>query len=313
MAIDMSTVKAITHNNKDVVKIEDSLGNVLWQKVHDIIYMSSSTSYQYELDNLVWNTKTWTGFTNLYGNCIWSDGTNIYYSGGGTNTQYGLDETNLTWSTKTWTGLSNVYGNCIWTDGTNIYHSRNGVTHKLVNGAWQSKTWTGGNWASLDGDYIWTDGTDIYCTRSRTTYVLDMANDGWSALTSANLPASGSNPPGQGWDMWSDGIDYYYSYGSGGATRYYYVFDKTTKSWSTKTFTFSGAALAAQNGLQGGKVYKYEGKYYFTYSDHQYVLDVATSTWTQSDFTNQSSSIRGSDIWDLHGHCLTEARALAKK
>ena len=33
MAIDMTTVKAISYNNKDVVKIEDSNANVLWQKV----------------------------------------------------------------------------------------------------------------------------------------------------------------------------------------------------------------------------------------------------------------------------------------
>lgn len=32
MAIDMTTVKEITHNNKDVIKIEDSNGNILWQK-----------------------------------------------------------------------------------------------------------------------------------------------------------------------------------------------------------------------------------------------------------------------------------------
>ena len=32
MAIDMTTVKQIMHNNKEVVKIEDGLGKVLWQK-----------------------------------------------------------------------------------------------------------------------------------------------------------------------------------------------------------------------------------------------------------------------------------------
>lgn len=32
MSIDMTTVKEITHNNKEVVKIEDSNGNILWQK-----------------------------------------------------------------------------------------------------------------------------------------------------------------------------------------------------------------------------------------------------------------------------------------
>ena len=33
MAIDMTTVKQIMHNNKEVVKIGDGLGKVLWQKV----------------------------------------------------------------------------------------------------------------------------------------------------------------------------------------------------------------------------------------------------------------------------------------
>lgn len=32
MSIDMTTVKQIMHNNKEVVKIEDSNGNVMWQK-----------------------------------------------------------------------------------------------------------------------------------------------------------------------------------------------------------------------------------------------------------------------------------------
>ena len=32
MAIDMTTVKQIMHGNKEVAKIEDSLGNILWQK-----------------------------------------------------------------------------------------------------------------------------------------------------------------------------------------------------------------------------------------------------------------------------------------
>lgn len=32
MAIDMTTVKQIMHNNKEVAKIEDGLGNILWQK-----------------------------------------------------------------------------------------------------------------------------------------------------------------------------------------------------------------------------------------------------------------------------------------
>ena len=36
MAIDMTTVKQIMHNNKEVVKIEDGLGNILWQKASPV-------------------------------------------------------------------------------------------------------------------------------------------------------------------------------------------------------------------------------------------------------------------------------------
>lgn len=32
MAVDMSNVKQIMHNNKEVIKIEDHLGNIIWQK-----------------------------------------------------------------------------------------------------------------------------------------------------------------------------------------------------------------------------------------------------------------------------------------
>ena len=35
MAVDMSNVKQIMHNNKEVIKIEDSLGHIIWQKVSE--------------------------------------------------------------------------------------------------------------------------------------------------------------------------------------------------------------------------------------------------------------------------------------
>lgn len=38
MAVDMSNVKQIMHNNKEVIKIEDHLGNIIWQKEEDQPY-----------------------------------------------------------------------------------------------------------------------------------------------------------------------------------------------------------------------------------------------------------------------------------
>lgn len=37
MAINMTTVKKIMHNNKEVAKIEDKLGNILWQKEQPVV------------------------------------------------------------------------------------------------------------------------------------------------------------------------------------------------------------------------------------------------------------------------------------
>ena len=38
MAVDMSNVKQIMHNNKEVIKIEDSSGHIIWQKVQEQPY-----------------------------------------------------------------------------------------------------------------------------------------------------------------------------------------------------------------------------------------------------------------------------------
>ena len=38
MAVDMSNVKQIMHNNKEVIKIEDSLGHIIWQKEEEQPY-----------------------------------------------------------------------------------------------------------------------------------------------------------------------------------------------------------------------------------------------------------------------------------
>lgn len=70
MAIDMTTVKQIMHNNKEVAKIEDGLGNILWQKApsqqwhtlwsgSDTVTIPTSTSSNVT-HNILSNTLTGT-------------------------------------------------------------------------------------------------------------------------------------------------------------------------------------------------------------------------------------------------------------
>ena len=58
MAIDMTTVKKIMHNDKEVAKIEDGLGKVLWQKPEEHTWhtvFEKSSGYDLRL----WANKGW--------------------------------------------------------------------------------------------------------------------------------------------------------------------------------------------------------------------------------------------------------------
>ena len=77
-----------------------------------------------------WNTKTWNGYTSIYGTYIWTDGENIYYSRD--TSQYVLNKETSTWTTKTWNGYTSFSANDIWTDGENIYRS-NGSSQRVLN------------------------------------------------------------------------------------------------------------------------------------------------------------------------------------
>jgi len=82
------------------------------------------------IGHTAWVPKIWNGLRSFYGNYIWSDGTNIYYSY--YNDQYVLDKSTSTWIPKTWNGLIIFDGQYIWTGGTNIYYSYNGNNYILT-------------------------------------------------------------------------------------------------------------------------------------------------------------------------------------
>lgn len=96
MAIDMTTVKQIMHNNKEVAKIEDGLGNTLWQKAapqryyikdgnyyinkgssgSDVINSTTpETAWQIESDNRV---SCLDGDTKRYLQWQWDDSSNMH-------------------------------------------------------------------------------------------------------------------------------------------------------------------------------------------------------------------------------------------
>lgn len=94
----------------------------------NVVGMSASDSSSSQTKEKVWVEKEWDGFTNIRGNYVWTDGTNICYSNAnfylGTKGSYVLNGN--TWEEKPWNGLNGFYGYNVWTDGTNIYCSLDG-------------------------------------------------------------------------------------------------------------------------------------------------------------------------------------------
>lgn len=143
-------------------------GGQIWSDGTNIYY--SSNGAQYVLIGDTWEKKKWKvpsssclyysslSVRDLYGDRIWSDGTNIYYCCGPDSRDEQFVLNGDTWSYKTWEGL-NPFGNRIWTDGTNIYHSYAGEHHILKDGVWIPHEWSG---ATPTASNIWSDGTNIY-------------------------------------------------------------------------------------------------------------------------------------------------------
>ena len=220
-----------------------------------------------------WLAKTWNGFTSFYGNYIWTDRNNIYYSNN--SEQYVLDKSTSTWNPKTWNGFTSFNGNYIWTDGDNIYYSYSSTSQYVLDkstSTWSTKTWSG--LTSFGGLYIWTDGENIYYSSGSTQYVLDKSTSTWSTKTWNGLTNFRSD------SIWTDGDNIYYSYGSK-----QYVLDKSTSTWSTKTWS-------GLTSFDGFYIWTDGDNIYYSYNLTQYTLSIQKGFGTSAtkDFTESVTS-----------------------
>lgn len=299
MAIDMTTVKQIMHNNKEVAKIEDSLGNILWQKqspgpsiIYPFMAMSNNT-YLYNKavnDEWTWTFGTPGPVSNPQGQNYWSDGTHLYYSYDSNQYEYtgSLDNYDSTkWVAKSWN--ITFRGNNIIKINNELYMLNGSINYKYDSntGRWKSVTITGRSY-SMTGDTLWTDGTDIYWNTSNSKIrILDQTNLAWGSEITINATNSNS------YYYWTDGTDVYYSNGST-----HKVWDKANKNWINKTWS-------GLTNFGGNEVFFYNNEVYVRQAAGLYAiykLNKATSTWTQT-YTNPMSStnFRGARMWDLGG------------
>ena len=298
MSIDMTTVKQIMHNNKEVAKIEDLNGNIMWQKPSSITYpylfMSNNNALYNKDINVEW---TWTSGTpgpvsNPQGQYYWSDGTNLYYSDNNNQYVYTGSELDNYDSTK-WVSKSNwpnIYGNDIIKINGELYALNSTSGSYLYNSStdtWSPFTITGAG-SGMKGDTIWTDGTDIYWNISDDTIrVLDQIDLSWGSNIIINITNSNA------YYYWTDGTDVYYS--NGNTQR---VWDKANRNWVVKTWS-------GLTNFNGNEVFYYNGDIYVrsAVSSNYPIYKLSNGTWIDT-YTNPGStksSFRGARMWDLGG------------
>ena len=321
--IDMTTVKQIMHGDKEVIKIEDGLGNTMWQKAGptpagDRIYFgnySSGAPYLYYTDDMQTITSTtWTdaGQTVSFPNAthtildLWADAldntakvyacsndntTNAYYY------ELDFDNQTLTANASTNTNAGYLRGIGVWTDGTDIYNS---FTHKWnkTTGTWDTVTWNSiPSGSNPSGQDIFKIGNDIfYLAGSKASpicYKIDTSTLTCTSMVASIADTTVSNISGR--NIWSDGTNCYLSYSSN-TNIDSVVYD------NLYTLTIDVAGGWTNPPQYGMYTYKINNKIYTL--DNSYLWEVDTVNKTKTFVANVT---RGQYAFDKHGRLGTDA------
>ena len=301
MAIDMSTVKEIHYNNKEIIKIEDSSQNVLWQKQttqpNYLFYMDGTTCYVVDMTN-----KTSTSITSPFtsgqqGNNVIAFNNKLYWVNGLNQREITISGDTISASEiGTYLNLtnSNSIGNESYKfpNSTDIYFSRtasSGTTYKLdTNNVESTITFTnrvtGNNVANINGTYYG------YKYNSHTRY--KYSNNDWVSTVSGDFPSVPRN--GEWYDVWIANGRIFYDHDS-----YHYEYNPTTNSWRTHNWKgYTGNFRGARVFTDGTDIYQVGNSGTNT---NIFKLDLSTDTWTQ--YWIFDTAIRGDYFIDKNGSC----------
>lgn len=192
-----------------------------------------------------WAPNKPDGFWPTYGDNVWSDGTNTYYSS--YSDQYVFNGEN--WEPMSWFGLEDFEGSNIWTFDGDIYLSNWAEAYILIKDEhrWESISWTNRP-SDLSAYKIWTDGIKAYYSnRYENHYVLNKEANAWEQISWPGITEGFSAE-----NIWTDGTNTYcttYDNISGGVTletamnRTYVLVDG---EWQYKAM-YGGKLQSAQN------------------------------------------------------------------
>lgn len=195
------------------------MGRYIWEYNNNIYYSRDTEQYRLERNRNNWTSIRWPGYNKIIGSYIWKTKNNIYYSY--ENEHYILKiypDSHVNWEQVTWTGLTTFDGNHIWSDGNNTYYSDYTVINDQVTSQqyrlneqllkWESITWNGFN--NLEGENVFTINNNIYYSSGGKIYKLTTESINWEEVSLF----VGIAPSIYGEQIWHDGSDTYYSYGT---------------------------------------------------------------------------------------------------
>ncbi len=225
-----------------------------------------------------WSKRQWEQIVSGYGEDIWANGDNVYYSNG--TQQYQFIKDYNCWFTIGWGLNFPEYGYDVWQSGTDVYYSH-GESHLKLNTTaselqWDKQTWKG--LTDFDGHNIWTNDSEIYYSCGTTQYQLDKTTSTWSIKEWNGLTNIDGN------NIWTDGTNIYYSAGT-----IQYQLDKSTSTWSTKTW--GGLANFYGQNIWVDEKHK---ETYYSNSTQQYKL--GTSSWYEKTWGG-ITQIDGYRVW----------------
>jgi len=310
------------------------VGEYIWEDEENIYYSYENVQLILNKETNLWEDKQWHnsfwGDSSWYfGNNIWKDGEDIYYS-----SKFVLNKETDTWEEKTWTSFKKIEDHqeagadldfsYVWFagDGTpycvdtekNLYCKLNPETS-----VWEEVQWHGAEVVpSKDG--IWTADGDTFYSTGDTNYKINTSTDTIEEYHFENyVPYSSAwktydgelyavpdysmykfnkeshewephdvyraNDYCNGFNIWTDGEDIYYSESS-----QQYIFNKEAQVWKTKVwnneslYDFSGENYIWNDG---------ENAYYSDGSSH-YILNKETKQWENKTW-NGLDSFTGDD------------------
>lgn len=238
----------------------------------------------------------------FYGNHVWTDGTDIYYSKSNCIT-YKLDKSSNTWS-KVNVGFNEGYGNySVFNDGDTTYacHNESSVyrVYQFDSATKKFSTYYEQEYQSYAAD-IWHNGGDIYFSMNTGTVGDPAHNRKWNRSTHKWEPVPMYFNPSLdgtyglvGNAVWNYNNDSYVGdWDDDGNFLRLYKFNHSTSTWAETVWD-------GYCEVQGIDIWTdYNGVLRYSTDEKQYMLDSSTSQWVVDDsYLVLSMPPDGRNVW----------------